>query len=227
MLSFPSSYCGTQLGKNLPHKWHTLCVTQKVTPIILMVHDVCHIQGHAESRGKLFFCCWDCLFSVWTLRELPKVSRVGCLRALAQWLDDTKSLRVLDGQDQLVLHDLSGGVLGQVQQVEAGMGHRQILLPTPCGLDDHLETSEHMHRRWPFSTTRETSLFFPSSLSHSARLEKVASFFFFSLSLFVFSGSAIRTKWLELSKSCLPSKNLSWQNWEEMMHWDYLHHFVS
>lgn len=46
---------------------------------------------------------------------------------------------MLDGLQQLAAQHGGAGVLGQIQQVEAGMGYRQVLLTSTRGLDDQLQ----------------------------------------------------------------------------------------
>lgn len=51
-----------------------------------------------------------------------------------------ETLIVVEGLGQPSLHDLFAAILREVKKVVAGMGHRQVLLPSGCGLDDDLQT---------------------------------------------------------------------------------------
>lgn len=51
----------------------------------------------------------------------------------------TKALVVVQGLGQPCTQDLFAAVLGEVEKVIASVGHRQVLLPAGCGLDDHLQ----------------------------------------------------------------------------------------
>lgn len=47
-----------------------------------------------------------------------------------------EALIVIDGLHQPGTEDLLAAVLGQVQEIVAGVRHGQVLLPAGCGLDD-------------------------------------------------------------------------------------------
>ncbi|TRY65627.1 hypothetical protein DNTS_009866, partial [Danionella cerebrum] len=47
-----------------------------------------------------------------------------------------EALVVLDGLQQLLSERVPAAVLGQVQQVKAGVSNRQVVLPSSCGLND-------------------------------------------------------------------------------------------
>jgi hypothetical protein len=51
----------------------------------------------------------------------------------------TKALIVVKGLGQPCPQNLFAAVLGEVKKVVASVGHRQILLPAGCGLDDNLQ----------------------------------------------------------------------------------------
>lgn len=51
----------------------------------------------------------------------------------------TKPLVVFQGLRQPRAQDLFAAVLGEVEQVVARVGHRQVVFPTGCGLDDDLQ----------------------------------------------------------------------------------------
>lgn len=51
----------------------------------------------------------------------------------------TKPLIVVKGLGQPCTQDLFAAVLGEIEEVVASVGHRQILLSTGCGLDDNLQ----------------------------------------------------------------------------------------
>lgn len=70
---------------------------------------------------------------MWTLR---KEGESG-----ASWgtSGQTKPLVVVQGLGQPRTQDLFAAVLGEVKKVVASVGHRQVLLPAGCGLDDNLQ----------------------------------------------------------------------------------------
>lgn len=51
----------------------------------------------------------------------------------------TKPLIVVQGLGQPCTQDLFAAVSGEIKKVIASVGHRQVLLPTRCGLDDNLQ----------------------------------------------------------------------------------------
>lgn len=61
-------------------------------------------------------------------------------KARASWgtSGQTKALVVVKGLCEPCAQDLFAAVLGQVKKVVASVGHRQVLLPAGCGLDDDL-----------------------------------------------------------------------------------------
>lgn len=69
---------------------------------------------------------------MWTLRK------EGTSRANWEDSGQTKPLIVVKGLGQSCTQNLFAAVLGEVEQVVASVGHRQVLLPTGRGLDDDL-----------------------------------------------------------------------------------------
>lgn len=70
---------------------------------------------------------------MWTLRKEGK--RGASWEASGQ----TKALIVVKGLGQPCTQDLLAAVLGEIEEVVASVGHRQVLLPAGCGLDDNLQ----------------------------------------------------------------------------------------
>ncbi|CAN7948525.1 unnamed protein product [Ixodes pacificus] len=70
------------------------------------------------------------------------LKQMGSILALWKWrLDQPKALGVLYGQAQLFPHHIFGRVHGQVQQVEAGVCHRQVVVVHLHRLQDYLRTT--------------------------------------------------------------------------------------
>lgn len=55
-------------------------------------------------------------------------------------LGQAEALVVVDGLCQACAQGLFAAVLGQVEEVVAGVSHRQVLLPAGRGLDDNPQT---------------------------------------------------------------------------------------
>lgn len=51
----------------------------------------------------------------------------------------TEPLVVVQGLGQPCTQDLFAAVFGEIEKVIASVGHRQVLLPAGCGLDDNLQ----------------------------------------------------------------------------------------
>lgn len=55
------------------------------------------------------------------------------------FLGEVKALIVIDRLQEFLTHCLQACVLGKVQQVEAGVGYWQVVLPATSGLDHQLQ----------------------------------------------------------------------------------------
>lgn len=70
------------------------------------------------------------------MRTLRKEGESGASWAAS---GQTKALVVVKGLGQPRPQGLLAAVLGEVEKVVASVGHRQVLLPAGCGLDDNLQ----------------------------------------------------------------------------------------